>query len=62
MGLPPYDPLYLYVARIPIEVMRHSLRFLCQSLPETTPSLLSVEFYITQLKEAIGLAIGAKVV
>lgn len=42
MGLPSFRPLYLFLLRIPLDVLHESLRLRLEQQPEAEPSLLSV--------------------
>lgn len=49
MGLPSFRPLYLFLVRIPLDVLHEALRLRLEQQPEADPSLLSVRQVIVIL-------------
>ena len=42
MGLPSFRPLYMFLVRIPLDVLHECMRLRLEQRPEADPSLLSV--------------------
>ena len=51
----------MFLRSLPVRVMHHALEHFRAGCPQTQPSIITAEFYISQLKEALDEAIHIKV-
>lgn len=61
MRLPSPYSLQVFLRSLSIRVAQHALAHFRSGCPQTQPSILTTEFYISQVKEALVMAIGVKV-
>ncbi|XP_063954186.1 mitogen-activated protein kinase kinase kinase 4-like [Lytechinus pictus] len=60
MNLPSFMPAYLFLVRIPLDVMHECLRFRLEHKPEADPSRHSIQQLIREYKEVIGACTHVK--
>ncbi|XP_074644570.1 mitogen-activated protein kinase kinase kinase 4-like isoform X2 [Tubulanus polymorphus] len=60
MGLPSFRPCYLYLVRIPLDIIHECLRLRLEQCPENEPSILSIRQLISECKEALNGAMLVK--
>lgn len=53
MNLPPFTSMYMYAARMLLLVMFQGILYTRKHCPQEEPSLLTTEFYLAQMKEAV---------
>jgi hypothetical protein len=61
MCLPSPQPLHVFLRSVSIRIIHHALCHFRTDCPQTQPSIITTEFYIGQVKEALREAIGIKV-
>ncbi|XP_038048070.1 mitogen-activated protein kinase kinase kinase 4-like isoform X1 [Patiria miniata] len=60
MGLPSFTPAYLFLLRIPLDVMHECLRFRLEHKPAVDPSAHSIQQLIYECKEVIRSSVHMK--
>lgn len=53
MGLPPYSPMVGYCTHIPLVLLTDAMLYLTSNCPKSQLSVLSAEFYLSTLKDAL---------